>query len=79
MSFKNSFISFHCDTKFVGTQITAGFPKNSGCHTPLPTTNPNSLPVFEWLTAKNKTKARYLIYYKTKNCVGSLSQLIVLS
>ena len=35
MFFKNSFISFHCDTKFVGTQIRAGFPKNYGSHTPL--------------------------------------------
>ena len=35
MFLKNSFISFHCDTKFVGTQIRAGFPKNSGSHTPL--------------------------------------------
>ena len=35
MFLKNSLISFHCDTKSVGTQITAGFPKNFGSHTPL--------------------------------------------
>ena len=35
MLLKKSLVSFHRDTKSVGKQIRAGFPKNFGSHTPL--------------------------------------------
>ena len=39
MFLKNQIVSFCCDTKSVGTQIRAGFPKDSGSHTPVTATN----------------------------------------